>query len=242
MRRSTLVTFLVGAVLTPLSLALAATASSAPATAATKATASPSTSAAPSTSAIPSTSETSAAPTQPVTLQLVSASGAGCPTGTAVAALSADRSAITITYSSFLAQAGPDVAQAEAKVSCHLALRAGLPAGYTYAVSRIDFRGYALLASGATTQLASTFHFVGFPTTRLTHDITGPWDDDWQAGATVEGLVFGQCGQERTMNIATSLTVDPGAKKTATEVSFITMDSTDTSVTSVYRLSWKRCA
>jgi hypothetical protein len=54
----------------------------------------------------------------------------------------------------------------------------------------------------------------------------------------VSEIVYAPCGEVRHLNINTELRVNSGSSQAA---SFMTMDSTDSSVSTKYQFSWKRC-
>ena len=53
-------------------------------------------------------------------------------------------------------------------------------------------------------------------------------------------LVWAPCGEERNLNVNTELRVYPGASNPQA-LSFMSMDSTDGSVSTVYHFAWKEC-
>lgn len=173
-------------------------------------------------------------PTDPITITVLGVNGSGClPTTTAVA-MSADNTAFTVTYSDFVVQAhGQD-----ARKDCELTIRVNHPLGYTYGVAETDYRGFANLEAGSRGVEAATYHFTGMPTRRSTKTFPGPMSDDWQVTDQPDAgsVVHGPCKERRPLTINVELQVNG---KSAT--SFMTMDSTDGSVSSKFRLSWLKC-
>ncbi|MDH6108655.1 hypothetical protein P3T36_002424 [Kitasatospora sp. MAP12-15] len=177
------------------------------------------------------------------TIGLVSLNGSGCPAGTAAVATSPDATAFTVTYSNYLAQVGSGAGPTDFRKNCQLTVQVNAPQGFTYAIAEADYRGYAYLASGASSQEKASYYFQGQPqTASATHSFAGPLDDNWQATDTtgIASLVWAPCGATRDLNINTQLHVsaDP-ADPTVT--SFMTMDSTDGSLTTIYHLAWEHC-
>ncbi|WP_327065106.1 DUF4360 domain-containing protein [Kitasatospora sp. NBC_01250] len=177
------------------------------------------------------------------TIGLVSVNGSGCPAGTAAVATSPDDTAFTVTYSNYLAQAGAGSGPTDFRKNCQLTVQVNAPQGFTYAVAEADYRGYAYLASGASAQEGANYYFQGQPqTATATHSFTGPMDDNWQASdtTTIASLVWAPCGATRDLNINTQLRVSAGSSDPST-TSFVTMDSTDGSLTTIYHLDWEQC-
>ncbi|MER8104231.1 DUF4360 domain-containing protein [Kitasatospora sp. NPDC094016] len=187
-----------------------------------------------------------ALPTPPdrIVIDVATVNGSGCPAGTAAVAVSPDNTAFTVTYSSYLAQVGVGSKPTDFRKNCQLNLRVHVPQGFTYAIASADYRGYAHLEKGATGTQQASYYFQGDPATaQLSHHFSGPKDDNWQATDTVDvaALVFAPCGEERNFNINTELRVGAGSSDPNSTTSFMTMDSTDGSINTVYHLAWKQC-
>jgi hypothetical protein len=177
-----------------------------------------------------------------VKVDLVTASGSGCPAGTTQVAASPDREAFTVTYSDYIARAGGTVDPVQARKNCQLNVLVHVPNGFTYAVAKVDYRGYANLAKGATAIQRANYYFQGMPeTAQTTHFFRGEFNDDWQRSDSVPtaSWVWSPCGMSRNMNVNTELRVSPGPGNKST--SFITMDSTDGSFQTIYHLTWAQC-
>ncbi len=185
-------------------------------------------------------------PTPPdrIVIDVATVNGSGCPAGTAAVAVSPDNTAFTVTYSSYLAQVGVGSKPTDFRKNCQLNLRVHVPQGFTYAIASADYRGYAHLEKGASSTQRAGYYFQGLPdTAHQNHRFDGPRDDNWQATDTVDvaALVFAPCGEERNFNINTELRVSPGTSDPTRTTSFMTMDSTDGDINTVYHLAWKQC-
>lgn len=178
-----------------------------------------------------------------ITIEVVTVNGSGCPAGTAAVAPADDNTAFTATYSQFLAQAGGASQPTDFRKNCQLALLVSYPQGFTYGIAQADYRGFAHLAAGTRGLERANYYFAGHsPTAHRSHTFHGPTSDNWQATDTTEvgAIVYAPCGERRLFNINTELRVTAGtadAKKT----SFMSMDSTDASVSTKYHFSWKKC-
>nr|WP_221382450.1 DUF4360 domain-containing protein [Actinoplanes polyasparticus] len=190
-----------------------------------------------------------AAPSPPsrdkMAIDVVSANGSGCPWGTAAVTVSPDSKAFTVSYSEFTAQAGAGTKPTDFRKNCQLGLNVHVPQGYTYAIASTDYRGFAHLERGASATQTSYYYFQGEPhTSRSRHNFTGPTDGNWQRTDTIgiSSLAFMPCGEDRYLNVNTELRVNAGRsdrqKKTT---SFLTMDSTDGNLDTIYHVAWKKC-
>ncbi|MCP2241518.1 DUF4360 domain-containing protein [Lentzea aerocolonigenes] len=172
-------------------------------------------------------------PPGPVTITVESVGGSGCPVNTTSVAMSPDNEAFTVTYSDFLLQGNGS----EAKKSCTIALRINHAAGYTYGIAATDYRGFAHLTDKAKGVVRNDYHFPGFPTRHSSRAFQAPMSDNWHVTDTPDGVAHGPCKDRKPLTVETELKVTGKGSG-----SFMTMDSTDSSVSTTYRLSWKKCA
>ncbi|UNO39757.1 DUF4360 domain-containing protein [Streptomyces sp. MST-110588] len=178
-----------------------------------------------------------------ITITVATVNGSGCRPGSAAVAVAPDNTAFTVTYSEYLAQAGKDSRPTDARKNCQIALRVHVPQGFTYAVARADYRGYASLARGSKAVQQANYYFQGNPeTARMRHNFAGPYDSNWQVAdeTDVDALVYAPCGEERYFNINTELRVDAGTSDPKL-TSYMAMDSTDGSINTEYQFAWKQC-
>ncbi|MET9885558.1 DUF4360 domain-containing protein [Streptomyces sp. NPDC006430] len=186
---------------------------------------------------------TAAAPLERVTVDVATVNGSGCRPGSATVAVAPDNSAFTVTYSEYLAAAGGDSTATEGRKNCLLSLLVHVPQGFTYAVSHVDYRGYGKLEEGAIGTQKASYYFQGMSqTANRTHLFHGALDDNWQVTDTtgIEALVYAPCGEQRNFNINTELRADVGTSD-KTKTSYMTVDSTDGSINTVYHFAWKKC-
>jgi hypothetical protein len=184
------------------------------------------------------------APPDKITIDIATVNGSGCRQGTAATAVSEDNTAFTVTYSEYLAKVGVGTTPTDARKNCQLSLVVHVPQGFTYAIASVDYRGYASLTSGATATQKASYYFQGSPdTASRSHPFRGPLDDNWQATDSTEWgqMVWAPCGVKRNFNINTEVRVNLGTSDPKTTTSFMTMDSTDGEINTIYRLAWKEC-
>ncbi|MFB0617171.1 DUF4360 domain-containing protein [Streptomyces sp. AGS-58] len=198
------------------------------------------------TTALPTRSPSSVfddPPPDKIVIDVATVNGSGCPAGTAAVAVSPDNTAFTVTYSAYLAQAGGNSDPTAFRKNCQLNLVVHVPQGFTYAIASADYRGFASLQRGATATQKASYYFQGSSATvPRTHPFGGPYNDDWQATDSTDWaqLVWAPCGVLRNFNINTELRVNAGTAA-PDKVSFMTMDSTDGDISTVYHMAWKNC-
>jgi Domain of unknown function (DUF4360) len=174
-----------------------------------------------------------------VTVKPMTVNGTGCPAGTAAVAVSPDNEAFTVTYSDYIAQGDPgDVTSA--RKFCQLALEVKFPQGFTFAVAKADYRGYLDLQRGTRAIIDASYYFAGDSATASDSEtVSGPVEANWQLTNAMPStsLVYRACGSERLLNVKSSLRIDPASSSQ----SYISMDSTDVSYSTIFNFTWKRC-
>ncbi|QUQ66350.1 DUF4360 domain-containing protein [Kutzneria sp. CA-103260] len=183
-------------------------------------------------------------PPDKIVIDVATVNGSGCPAGTAAVAVAPDNTAFTVTYSNYIAQVGVGAQPTDLRKNCQLNLRVHVPSGFTYAIAEADYRGFGHLEAGASGTERANYYFQGnAPTAYIAHNLNGAFDDDWQFTDTTDiaSLIWEPCGQERNFNINTELRVAAGTSNTKTTTSFLSMDSTDGSITTTYHFAWKTC-
>lgn len=180
-------------------------------------------------------------PAGQVTIDVVTVNGSGCRPGSAAVVIPPDNSTFTMSYSEYLARVGVGAAPVDFRKNCQLNLFVHPPEGFTYTIARVDHRGYASLAAGATAMQRTSYYFSGMPSTDFRmHDFSGAFEDNWHTVDEIDigTAVYHPCGALRNLNINTELRVRAGISDPATTTSFMAMDSTDSAT---YYLHWRRC-
>ncbi|MFP3967477.1 DUF4360 domain-containing protein [Actinomadura fulvescens] len=178
-----------------------------------------------------------------VTVEIVTVNGSGCPKGTVAVAVSEDDTAFTVTYSDYLARTGGTSDPTDFRKNCQINLIVHVPQGFTYGIAAADYRGFASLQSGANGVEKANYYFQGDPTTTaISHQVKGPHGDNWQFRDEVPfgQIVYKKCGEHRNFNVNTEIRVNLGSSDPS-KVSFMTMDSVDGSLKTVYHFAWKVC-
>jgi uncharacterized protein DUF4360 len=180
-------------------------------------------------------------PSEPITLNVVTVNGSGCPAGIASVRRLADGTGFSVRYSNFVAAAGGSARPTDFRKNCQLNLRIHVPQGFTYAIARVDYAGTANLAAGASALKRANYYFTGSAINNYAdRTFTGPLSGRWRDTdtATQAELVYAPCGVDRNININSELRVYKG---TSSAAGSIRMTSTDGGVDTIYRFSWKRC-
>ncbi len=169
--------------------------------------------------------------------------GSGCPRGTVGVDIAPDGTAFTLIFDAFLAQIGPGVPLPESRKNCQVNFTVHVPHGFTYAITSVDYRGFANLAAGAQGLQKSTYYFQGqAPQASTWTPFSGPMLEDWHLRDEIDvaALVWAPCGETRSLNINAQLRVNKGTAS-ASSSSFMAMDSEDGNIEQIYHVAWAAC-
>jgi Domain of unknown function (DUF4360) len=169
--------------------------------------------------------------------------GSGCPIDSVGASFSPDYQYLTIIFDEYAAEVGQYVDAPKKRLFCHLVLQLDFPAGLSYALVDLTYRGYADLDFGINAAQTSTYYFQGFKKDdqySFKTRIFGPFIGDYDRTDTLGLLSWSPCNEKRGLNIVTSVQLDNKRNKTGSGL--ITLDSIDSQVVEKYGIRWRRCA
>jgi hypothetical protein len=182
-------------------------------------------------------------PSGKVTVEVKAINGSGCPKGTAEVTPNSDNTGFSVEYHQFNAQTGVGTSPTDARRNCQLGLLISVPQGFTYAIARATYNGFAYLQPGASASEKANYYFQGeSASTASTHTFSGPMSDRWSVtDVTAEAdIVYAPCGEQRILNVNTDLRVRPGADNPKAP-NFIVMDTSRGSIRTLYHFQWKYC-
>jgi hypothetical protein len=100
-------------------------------------------------------------PPDKIVIDVVTVNGTGCPAGTATVAMSAENTAFTVTYSAFTALVGVGATSIDWRKNCQINLVVHVPSGFTFAIGKVDYRGFASIVTGASAIQRANYYFQG---------------------------------------------------------------------------------
>ncbi|WP_242895376.1 DUF4360 domain-containing protein [Actinomadura litoris] len=166
--------------------------------------------------------------------------GSGCPPKSVDARYISDIRQLEVRYSAYTVQAGGSSSPTDMRKNCEVTLLV-YAQGFTYAVTRVDNRGYADLQKGASALHKGTFYFQGASDrTMITHKLTDASTGLWGFTDTPAQIGWQACGEKRYLRLFTELSVDAGTSQ-PTKISVNSMDDTDSGIRTSYHLAWKSC-
>ncbi|GLZ28793.1 hypothetical protein Lesp02_09830 [Lentzea sp. NBRC 105346] len=183
----------------------------------------------------------SSIPSERVTVDVVTVNGSGCKPGTASVYVSPDNTWFKVTYRDYYVVAGNEAPPTDFRKNCQIVLRVNTPQGFSYGISRADYKGFLYIPEKASALQRANYYFQGSPANNIRdHRFSGPYGDYWHTTDETEfaKIVYSPCGEQRNLNINTELRVTRGDEGST---SFMTMDSSRGEEETLYHFSWKSC-
>ncbi|MBT8224661.1 MAG: DUF4360 domain-containing protein [Dactylosporangium sp.] len=182
-----------------------------------------------------------------ITASLEAINGSGCPVDSVTVVPYSDNTGIVLSYSSFYVQRGGDSTVIQGYQNCNLDIRMGVPAGFTFAISKAVYYGYAFVLPGATAKLVAKYNYQGQPPVTSSHiiNVDSPFDDNWTVidEFPVPNLSWAPCGEDIILTDAFELRVQPyGPSSSPTDVSFVTVNKSDHSIRTELNFVWAECS
>jgi hypothetical protein len=181
------------------------------------------------------------APPDPVTVEVLTVNGSGCPAGSATVTALPDNTGFRVTYGSFITQAGGSARPLDFRKNCQINLQVHIPPGFTFAISSAEYRGLANLQEGASGLQRTNYYFQASPDNNyVDHTFSGPLSKAWDTIDQAPELVYAPCGQFQNLNVNTELRVDKGTIH-PDAVSSLSMRTTDGDIDTLLHFQWKEC-
>ncbi|KAF9531276.1 hypothetical protein CPB83DRAFT_892110 [Crepidotus variabilis] len=169
--------------------------------------------------------------------------GTGCPSGSAYYVLSTDKTAVTVTFSQYFAEAGPGIPISHNRKNCALTFGINVPPGFTYGIASVDYRGYYFLDKKVIANQSAIYYFQGQTLQASARsNITGPIDGEdytWRDNFDLVSTVNSPCGVPSVLNINSDLRVSNSQNPSG--VGYIATDSVDTTLNTTLNFQWQKC-
>jgi hypothetical protein len=158
------------------------------------------------------------------------ANGSGCPQGTVQAVFAPNGTDLTIAFSDYSAFVGPNASSRDNRKACTTTLPIRVPAGFTWGVANVNYRGYAELYDGMKAKQGAQYFFQGGSAGSVESDIAPDSSGNWEISDSVAAVTWAPCNVSTNLVITSSLKVDNPANVKPTQESYVSMDTQDISM------------
>lgn len=204
-----------------------------------------------------------------ISIESVSAAGNACQNGTVSSTLSPDGRALSLLFDNYIADLSNNPAGAHDRRTCEIDLRLRLPAGWSMALFRADYRGFANLDPATMGIHEMLYSFPGAGPVRnlfagpvrprppgppvsvgkkpsfSSQFIRGPYQGDYVFTNTLQlnQLAWSACADTvQTLRISAGVLVRSLAPANAgRKQAMMTLDSIDANIRQDFGVVWRRC-
>lgn len=163
--------------------------------------------------------------------------GTGCPEGTASVVVAGNT--LTILFDQYVAQTSPGY-RTDRK-SCNYAVSLYVPAGYTIALLKIDYRGFADIPGGALGMLTAEYFWAGSAGPIYTRYFPAYFFGLWKETNLVSGDVWSPCNAQEVIARGNTGTVARKHSSYSLPEAELSVDSLDLKAGVVYHFKWDYC-
>ncbi|GBG85217.1 hypothetical protein CBR_g39783 [Chara braunii] len=168
--------------------------------------------------------------------------GDGCPPGSLDLAISPNGiSSLGFTKFTVFTPGRP----ADRRKSCHVGVSLSYPAGFTFSVKNVAFRGSAQFGEVVKGGLRAGYYFVGFPgTVRSSRSLPPPVEGNFEFSDSFGTFAYAPCGSESaSLNVFFEATVVPPPPPEKNNKALVVLKNKGSiTVTSAgFGLLWKKC-
>ncbi|RXW18988.1 hypothetical protein EST38_g6865 [Candolleomyces aberdarensis] len=169
--------------------------------------------------------------------------GSGCPPGSTYYLLNPDRTAVTVTFSQYYAEAGPGIPISANRKNCALTFGVQVPPGFTFGVATVDYRGFYQLDRSVTAAQQSIYYFQGnLQQATARSNLVGPVsgaDYTYRDSFDLVSTVLSPCGQDTVLVVTSDLRVNNAQNRQGS--GYIATDSIDTALAQTFNFQWQTC-
>jgi len=167
--------------------------------------------------------------------------GPACPAGTVDISLVADNTRFIVIFDVFNVEAGPDAPLTESSKFCNLLIYPDYPAGWTWTVASIAYRGNAILSEAVKGRFRARYSFPGLRSVSQDVVLFGPYLGDFDLLQPLDVFTWAPCGagEPAPMTVTSTGQVDNTANRN--KKGLLTVEQTDGAFKLVVNLKWRRC-
>ncbi len=175
--------------------------------------------------------------------------GSGCPEGTVGVTLTPDNKTLSVIFDNYIVQAGRSFNLKRDIKNCSVRVPVEVPAGYQFAVVKLDYRGYNSIPEKAKVSYLTIYSFTDIQTgkqigrrIRRQYFFKGPLDEEYTLSSDVSSEpIWSSCGRAVQFGFDTRAIAATNGQG---DDVMGTIDSIDASVGTSgveYHLVWQAC-
>jgi hypothetical protein len=186
-----------------------------------------------------------AVPAEVIEIKSIQYNGSGCPMSTVAENVSSDKQAFTLSFSDYVAEAGPNLPPSSGRKNCQLTMVLNVPAGWQFSIASFYYRGFMELDTAMKAQQTASYYFQGQGATgKFSSNKTGQYSGDYVYNDNIglSSAIWSACGVERALNVNTSIRVyNTNSSKYPNSSGLITTDSVDGQIKQIWGITWRQC-
>ncbi len=173
--------------------------------------------------------------------------GSGCPAGTVSTNISADSQAFSLLFDSYVVDNSPGQPLSQTRKNCQITADLVYPAGWSFAIRSVTFRGVARLQAGQAAQISAAYYYAGAGfTSRYSVNVRGPLTAEWEASDALgdTAVTWSPCGANRALNLNTQMRLTSATPRAYGKISVGHLFDwlPDTTPATQLNFIWRRCA
>jgi hypothetical protein len=162
--------------------------------------------------------------------------GSGCPDGTASVVVIGNT--LSMLFDEYIAQTYPGYQTS--RVSCNYAVSLRVPAGYTLALIKADYRGFADIPWGGFGSFRAEYFWAGAKGPVYTRHFGPGSFGDWTESDFIGGAIWSPCGADVIARGNTSALARKSSPWSSYEAE-VSVDSLDLQAGIIYYFAWDYC-
>ncbi|GBG77869.1 hypothetical protein CBR_g25801 [Chara braunii] len=167
--------------------------------------------------------------------------GTGCPPGSADGIISSTGKELTVLFSAYTVSTPGSLA--DRRKNCQVAVSLSFPAGFTFTLVTVTFRGYAEFQEGVQGTLVASYYLAGTEQTEsVVKNLPPPVRDNFTITDSFPAFIYPQCNSTSVLlNINSEARVVPPPPPLNNNEGVINVDAQDLALVQQFGLSWKIC-
>ncbi|GBG77870.1 hypothetical protein CBR_g25802 [Chara braunii] len=167
--------------------------------------------------------------------------GTGCPPGSAGGIISLTGKQLTVAFSAY--NVSTPGSPAGRRKNCQVAVSLSFPAGFTFTLVIVTFRGFAEFQEGVQGTLVASYYLAGIEQTeRVVKNLPPPVRDNFNFTDSFPAFIYPQCNSTSVLlNINSEARVVPPPPPMNNNEGVINVDAQDLALIQQFSLTWRSC-